>query len=149
MKIQKGMYVRFKDKRGVQYIRKITSINTEKLDRRYAAIYIDKDANNCNGVGLKNIVGEPTFNLIDLIKQGDYVNGYPAVAVMYICDTKTKRKINRTVWIDKPCAGIKNGLTPLLNGGIKNVVTKEQFEKCKYIIGDDNNGKIKEKGKES
>lgn len=30
MKINKGMYIRFKDKRGIQYIRKITSVNTEE-----------------------------------------------------------------------------------------------------------------------
>ena len=50
MKLEVGMYVRFKDKRGNQYIRKITSVNIKYPDRRYAGVYIDKDANNVTGV---------------------------------------------------------------------------------------------------
>lgn len=134
MKLKEGMYIRFKDKRGIQYIRKITSINTEKPDKRYAAIFIDKEANNCNGVSLKNIIGKPSFDLIYLIKIGDYVNGYPVVDIMDSYDTETKRRINRTVYIDKPCAGVKIWWTPLLNGDIKEVITKEQFDSMKYVV---------------
>ena len=36
MKLEVGMYVRFKDKRGIEYIRKITSVNTNYPNRLYA-----------------------------------------------------------------------------------------------------------------
>lgn len=132
MELKVGMYVRFKDKRGIQYIRKITSVNTEKPERRYAAIYIDKDANNCNRVSLKNIVGEPSFNLIDLIEVGDYVNSHKVL------------KINRVnipgllnVTVEKPdfryCVN-----ESVFNKDIKDIVTKEQFEACKYVVERDN-----------
>ena len=68
---------------------------------------------------------EPSFNIIDLIEVGDYVNGYK----VYYCycadedttglfiDTETKR-----VWLDKPSQ-------------IKSIVTKEQFESMQYRVG--------------
>ena len=74
MKLEVGMYVRFKDKKGNQYIRRITSVNREYPDKLYAGIYIDKKANNCNGVSLKNII-KVSDDVLDLIKKGDYVNG--------------------------------------------------------------------------
>lgn len=80
MEISEGMYVRFKDKRGSHYIRKITSVNTEYPGKLYAGIYIDKTANNCNGVSLKNIINA-SHRLIDLIDKGDYVNGYKVLWV--------------------------------------------------------------------
>lgn len=50
MKLEEGMYVRFKDKRGSHYIRKITSVNTEypgklyyKYDNKYLLSEIKGD----------------------------------------------------------------------------------------------------------
>ena len=48
MKLEAGMYVRFKDKRGNHYIRKITSVNADYPDKAWAGIFIDKEANNEN-----------------------------------------------------------------------------------------------------
>ena len=124
MELKKGMYVRFKDKRGIQYIRKITSVNTEEPERRYAAIYIDKDANNCNGVSLKNIIGEPSFNLINLIEVGDYVNGEKVTSAEPVDEKDTERYLgfgDYDYYIHT-------------SEDIKSVVTKEQFNACKYVV---------------
>lgn len=127
MELKVGMYVRFKDKRGIQYIRKIISVNTEKPERRYAAIYIDKDANNCNGVSLKNIVGEPSFDLIDLIEVGDFVNN------------KMVNRIEKNYIVVNE---IWNGRELIRNDEIKSIVTKEEFESRKYVVERDTNENI-------
>lgn len=127
MELKVGMYVRFKDKRGIQYIRKITSVNTEKPERRYAAIYIDKDANICNGVSLKNIVGEPSFDLIDLIEVGDYVNGEK------VTETMIKMRDEQGVF------GLPDHYRTFVDEiHIKSALTKEQFNACKYVVESDN-----------
>lgn len=76
MKLEVGQFVRFKDKKGIEYIRKITSVNDTYPDKLYAGIYIDKEANNARGVSLKNII-KASFNIIDLIEPGDVleING--------------------------------------------------------------------------
>lgn len=136
MELKVGMYVRFKDKRGIQYIRKITSVNTEKPERRYAAIYIDKDANSCNGVSLKNIVGEPSFDLIDLIEVGDYVNGNKVTKLGFdklLLHCKTiechQEDLSR---------GYEGVTFMYTNNDIKDVITKEQFNSMKYVVESDN-----------
>ena len=96
MEISEGMYVRFKDKRGSHYIRKITSVNTECPGKLYAGIYIDKTANNCNGVSLKNIINA-SHRLIDLIDKGDYVNGYK---VLWVYNTEIAKSGPLYVVID-------------------------------------------------
>lgn len=62
---------------------------------------------------------------------GDYVNGYLVTAILSsnnkVYEIQVKRPNNRTgVWIER----IRN------NGDIKSIVTKEQFENMKYIIGE-------------
>lgn len=140
MKISKGMYIRFKDKRGIQYIRKITSVNTEKPERRYAAIYIDKDANNCNGVSLKNIVGEPSFDLIELVEYMDLFEIENPVK-LYGEDRKISlfnpvRCDGFTEFEDGTHCIILNldYLVDIKDLKIKSVLTKEQFNACKYVV---------------
>lgn len=121
MNLEVGMYIRFKDKRGIEYIRKITSVNNTYPDKRYAGIYIDKETNNSNGVSLKNII-KASFNIIDLIELEDYVNGEEIV-------------IN-TLKDDGNIVIVRSG-NCFRNEEIKSIVTKEQFEQMSYKIGDD------------
>lgn len=127
MEIKKGMYIRY----------------AGNIDKVFGVV-IDKNNSSLNRVYAENEtvffdeIEKASFNLIDLVKKGDYVNGYPVVDIMDSYDTETKRRINRTVYIDKPCAGVKIWWTPLLNGDIKEVITKEQFEDCKYVVERDN-----------
>lgn len=139
LELKEGMYIRFKDKRGIQYIRKITSINTEKPDKRYAAIFIDKEANNCNGVSLKNIIGKPSFDLIDLIKTGDFVNGVRVIYIIKNRDTGERLIItglyekHQSVKeiIDSEKTEKVYGEENLLKA---DIVTKEQFDNAKYWV---------------
>ena len=63
-----------------------------------------------------------SFNIIDLIEVGDYINGLP-VTFVYIPD------------------GVKASYFLLgtyqkhfINEDIKDIVTKEQFNSCKYVV---------------
>ena len=125
-KLEVGMYVRFKDKRGSHYIRKITSVNTEYPGKLYAGIYIDKTTNNCNGVSLKNIINA-SRRLIDLIDKGDYVNGYK---VLWVYNTEIAKSGPLYVVIDNH----DDGESRIVDEDIKDIVTKEQFNSMKYEI---------------
>lgn len=81
-----------------------------------------------------------SFNIIDLIEVGDYVNGYYVSKIWfeneithYIDDKPIKRK-ERQITIQAPSYG---GIVHLKNEEIKSIVTKEQFESMKYRLGDD------------
>lgn len=118
MELKVGMYIRSKDKNGVQYIRKIVELPEET---RYGSIVVDKDIHNVFWVSKKNVL-KVSFNLIDLIEVGDYINGLP-VTFVYIPD------------------GVKASYFLLgtyqkhfINEDIKDIVTKEQFDACKYVV---------------
>ena len=118
MKLEEGMYVRFKDKKGNQYIRKITSVNSEYPNKLYAGIYIDKNANNCNGVSLKNII-KASYNLIDLIEVGDYVNG------IIVTEIKSGKPYHEDY--NDPYFSYY-----FEEKDIESIVTKEQFRNSEY-----------------
>lgn len=52
MELKVGMYIRSKDKNGVQYIRKIVELPEET---RYGSIVVDKDIHNVFWVSKKNL----------------------------------------------------------------------------------------------
>ena len=130
MEISKGMYIRTED----GYIGKCIDIDSDNF------MFFDKPvyknfSDTFYSCYLSNIdIKKASFNIIDLIKDGDYANGYPVVQIMDCYENDTKRDLGRTIYIDKPCAGVKIGWTPLLNGNIKDVVTKEQFNSMKYVV---------------
>lgn len=121
MKLEVGQFVRFKDKRNITYIRKIREI---PQDNRYASIYLDKEANYSKGLSLKNII-KASYNIIDLIEVGDYVNGEIVIGfgTFYYDDgtiERTSLTLDRTV--------------TCLNSEIKSIVTHEQMEQMSYKI---------------
>lgn len=125
MKLEVGQFVRFKDKRNITYIRKIREI---PQDNRYASIYLDKEANYSKGLSLKNII-KASYNIIDILEVGDYVNG---MEVTRISGTRYDKN-------DLHCYCEHNGnenwqqvMIPMKN--IKSIVTKEQFEEMSYKI---------------
>lgn len=127
MKLEVGQFVRFKDKRNITYIRKIREI---PQDNRYASIYLDKEANYSKGLSLKNII-KASYNIIDILEVGDYVNG---MEVTRISGTRYDKN-------DLHCYCEHNGnenwqqvMIPVKN--IKSIVTKEQFEEMSYKIED-------------
>lgn len=117
LEIRENMYVRFKDKRGIKYIRKIVEI---PQDNRYASLYLDKEANYSCGLSPKNVI-KASYNIIDLVEEDDIVNGNRVIEVVesYI------EVINI----------FGNHLT-YSNEDIKSVITHEQMEQMSYKVGD-------------
>lgn len=121
MKLEVGQFVRFKDKRGNTYIRNIKEVCNEQPHKSWGAIIIDKNANNVPYVSLKNII-KVSYNIIDILEIGDYVNGSP------VCLIKTDEKDRTWVYTDN---NYKYGY---LKNDIKSIVTKEQMEQMEYKI---------------
>ncbi len=124
--LRENMYVRFKDKRGIKYIRKIVKIPE---DNRYASIYLDKEANYSKGLSLKNII-KASYNIIDLIEVGDII----------VDDTNRKLEV---LLIDNELmvrnAGLiydNNYYLPIKSIAIKSVITHEQMEQMAYKVGE-------------
>lgn len=122
MELREGMYIRSKDKRGNQFVRRIVELPTVPV---YGSIVVDKDIHNVKWVSKKNVL-KASNSIIDLIEVGDYVNGY-----------KVSFKDNDYapfVQCDYP---VQEGTTNhyrFYSGGIANIVTKEQFENMKYGV---------------
>lgn len=68
-------------------------------------------------------------NIIDLIQVSDYVNGYRVTDKYFFAGEVL---VLETEGKDTNCKC-------LCNEDIKDVVTKEQFEQIKYIVGDESN----------
>ena len=132
MKLEVGQFVRFKDKRGNTYIRNIKEVCNEQPHKSWGAIIIDKNANNVPYVSLKNII-KASYSIIDILKVGDYVNGYKVTRIggtfhgkkdkAIYCDYQQNEKTNKWIMI--------------YDDEIKSIVTKEQFESMEYRIGDE------------
>ena len=123
MKLEVGMYVRLEnDVEDIVIINKIanvfeTTILTENDDSIYQGEYT------------KENVVKASYDIIDLIEVGDYVNRYPVTAILSsnnkVYEIQVKRPNNRTgVWIER----IRN------NEDIKSIVTKGQFENIEVNI---------------
>lgn len=132
MKLEVGMYVRFKDKRGNHYIRKITSVNTKYPDKRFAGVYIDEEANNVTGVSLKNII-KASHNIIDLIEEYDIIKH----DILKTLEVKEIDKENGTICFYN--VSWKFNIEDFQKGfelGTIKILTHEQFENNCYKIGD-------------
>ena len=119
-----GMYVRTKNLGGS--IEKIIEIipkeKTPDLKTRYIT-----DISKEYGLKVTDdyIIGEPSYNLIDLVEVGDYVNGYKVYSggknhFDYIVTWDEER--NYYMKIELPSIDIKS------------IVTKEQFNSMKYEV---------------
>lgn len=124
MKLEVGQFVRFKDKRGNEYIRKIVEMPE---DNRYASLYLDKDANYSKGLSIKNVI-KASYNIIDILEVGDIL----------VDDTNRKLEI---LLIDDELMVRNTGLIydnnyylPIKSIAIKSVITHEQMEQMSYKI---------------
>lgn len=122
--IRVGEYVRSKD--GI--IAKVTRIDNLLLDT-------DMEIYDIGGLNMMEIPIEEVESyiikhspdIIDLIEVGDYVNGYRVVDI-----TIARHKPSSGVEID--CSGESEDAY-LWVDEIKSIVTKEQFESMKYVVG--------------
>lgn len=115
MKLEVGMYVR--TKKG--YIYKFETNNSMAKN------------------GAKKYMANCSYNIIDILEEGDYVNGYYVSKIWekdeithYVDKTPIKRK-EREIVIQAPSYG---GIDILKNNNIKSIVTKEQFEQMAYKV---------------
>ena len=120
MELKKGMYVRIKDKNNNQFIRKIIKLPE---DTRYGLIVVDKDIHYARWVSKKKVI-KASSNIIDLIEEGDYVNGVEVIGKEF--DNFNKEYLQCGVGDYVICTfEVKD---------IKIILTKEQFESQKYIV---------------
>jgi hypothetical protein len=126
MKLEVGMYVRTDD----GYMNKIKKVNQFNV-LVYGRDLFGEELNIPN-----NEIKKASYNIIDILEVGDYVNGYKV------------EKVNNNLSEHK---GICNSLDTYLWGindldefekivifeiDIKSVVTKEQFEQMTYKVGE-------------
>lgn len=124
MELKEGMYVR--TKYGIaRYVHKAVT---------KATIYyvVDKKIVYDNVEGwedslLSNEILKASYNIIDLIEIGDYVNGLPVCINYWKSDNKWHLEIPDSRFISK---------IPLEQVNIQSIVTKEQFESMQYRLGD-------------
>lgn len=76
MKLEVGMYVRTKSFKGFpSKIGKITKIEYNAGINNETYIALDNDEEKCRRWTEDWLIGKPSFNPVDLIEVGDYVNG--------------------------------------------------------------------------
>ena len=124
MELREGMYIRSKDKRGNQFVRRIVELPTVPT---YGSIVVDKDIHNVKWVSKKNVL-KASDSIIDLIEVGDYVNG------CYVLDFETLQNREKAIIVNSlDSYGWGQGVIPTHE--IISIVTKEQFESMKYWEG--------------
>lgn len=115
MRLRVGMYVRLVENQGIKRIKKI--------NRKGVCLVLDKKIEGGTIVAFPECVLKASYNIIDLIEVGDYVNDYLVT---------TGNQNVSSIYIDKLDETGKR--TKLYNKDIKSVVTKEQIESMKYEV---------------
>ena len=122
MELKEGMYVRI-----ASGIKQICEINHKAKKWKYLYKLKKQDGDGCIDLGQlcdDDIINEPSFNVIDLIEEGDYVNGVEVIGKEF--DNFNKEYLQCGVGDYVICTfEVKD---------IKTILTKEQFESQKYIV---------------
>ena len=123
MKIEEGMYVRTRNG-----IAKILGKVNDPCNYYYKMLITDKflkihdDTEYINDLD----VIKASYNIIDLIEEGDYVNGYKV--------SFKDKDYKPFVQCDYPVQCGTTNHYRFYEEGIKDIVTKEQFESMKYEV---------------
>lgn len=121
MKLEVGQFARLKsgysDELGIGKIDFVANCGVATIDFK----------NKKLGIFTEDII-KSSYNIIDLIEVGDYVNGYK----VYSGGKKHFDYI--LTWDDVESYYMR---IPLFSVDIKSIVTKEQFEQMVYKVGDD------------
>lgn len=129
LELRENIYVRTKDGiiAKVDYIDDNTIFFDKNLYRTYgdSIDFLEKD-------NLERIV-KASYNIIDILEVGDYVNGYK---VTRIGGTYHGRK-DRAIYCDYQENEKTGKWIMIYDDEIKSIVTKEQFEQMVYKVGDD------------
>lgn len=121
-------------------IAKLKRIEFDKVDKDLKWYFYDKKEPDINIIKEwcinKPYIVKHSLNIIDLIEEGDYVNGTEVVTVYgYDEDWNDKDELGIIEVVGEEAYGIY--LTDMKK--IKDIVTKEQFNQRKYIVGDESN----------
>ena len=122
--MEEGMYIRTR-----WSIYRILKINE---DDKPNTITIDDGFNS--RVTFNSII-KSSFNLIDLIEVGDYVNGKEVIKYKFFTNEEPALAIQLVNENDELCYRSLNSKR-LVNDGIKTILTKEQYEANCYKVGD-------------
>lgn len=115
-----GEYIRTTD----GYIRRLKFVNTDaNIITRRGKYILDVPHKNCGSIARKKIK-KHSFNIIDLIEIGDYINGHRVTDVYF-------SKYNGYM------AEIEDDGTQITEDEIKSIVTKEAFKNAEYRMETD------------
>ena len=124
MELEKGMYIRFNG-----FISKIGHINTSGKGNKYVQF---KQPNGLLASTRYENIDKASFNIIDLIEVGDYVNGNKVTKLGFdklLLHCKTiechQEDLSR---------GYEGVTFVYTNNDITDIVTKEQFNSMKYVV---------------
>ena len=124
MELEPNMYVRTKDN-GIGKIIEYINNPTHYFFKCYK---LDRNCINCEEYITESDVSKASYNIIDLIEVDDYVNGERVIGFgTFYYDDGTIERTSLTLDITVTC----------LDSEIKSIVTKEQFSKMEYKVGDD------------
>ena len=121
MELKEEMYVRTLD--GISKI--IEVINDEIMSR-----FVNEDR---NVYFADDMMCNPSYDIIDLIKVGDYVNGYK---VMGFEDKYYDYDKDDYIDCKSIVLGNEEGMYQIPKTKIESIVTKEQFEQMSYKVGE-------------
>lgn len=133
MKLEVGMYVRTKDGKIGKYF------GEKAYEPNKICIWTEttKEGIKVTPVIDKNTIVKASYNIIDILEEGDYANGYYVSKIWekdeithYVNETPIKRK-EREIVIQAPSYG---GIEILKNKNIKSVITHEQMERMTYKV---------------
>lgn len=117
MKLEVGQFARLKS----GYIVKILNVKDDwiETDTRFIMRTFPQD------------FAKASYNIIDILEVGDYVNGYIVEEI--------KRGYDGKIWIDNGTRGYDEGGEYTIwkrNEDIKSIITHEQMEQMAYKVGD-------------
>lgn len=130
-KLEKGMYVRTKNGCICQILRTTYS---KYLSRNKELCYeVDRPINVNNELYDEDIM-KASHNIIDLIEDGDYVNGEMVMEADWSDDNGEYEEGLAFPLYDGEDKNVIISWLPLKYTKIKTIVTKEQFEAMKYEV---------------
>ena len=127
MKLEVGMYCRHKNSiigyKPILINKIIQIIDTDDLKTYHL--------NDGNVLFEKDII-KASYNIIDLIEVGDYVNSRLVTDIQIHCSDEIDEEDG------SKCLFFKNEVYGIYNQDIETILTKEQFENNCFRIGDEN-----------
>ena len=126
--LRPDMYIRTRD----GYIRHIIDIIFPRSKNPEWFLYLDgKPFDTCGLAEIGKNIAKYSFNLIDLVEEEDFVNGYKVLEV-----TDEYIKLDKLVYFNDKLENVRILKVESSNNFIHSIVTKERFERAKYIVND-------------